>query len=142
MLKAAVVITVSSAFAGILDGAGVFKSFENRLLFAKKRHQVLSVTAVSSTAAAAFGCSQVMAVMLTNQLVSSLYKRNNFDKYELALDIENTAILISALIPWNIAGFIPASTLGVGPEFIPFAFYLFITPLFGIVYHGAKKKVS
>lgn len=48
----------------------------------------------------------------------------------LANDIENTAVVLSPLIPWNIAGLVPATILMTDSGFIPYAVYLYLLPLF------------
>lgn len=52
---------------------------------------------------------------------------------QLALAIEDTATVIAPLIPWNIAGLIPATVLAVGPGFIPYMAYLLLLPLFAVL---------
>lgn len=59
----------------------------------------------------------------------------NIDRYQLAIDLENTGVVLSALIPWNIAAFVPTMTMGVGSTgFIPYAFYLYLIPLTRILH--------
>lgn len=60
---------------------------------------------IVSIITSAFGCTQTLAVILTHMLVKKNYIKNNIDKNKLALDIENSAIIIAPLIPWNIAVF-------------------------------------
>jgi NhaC family Na+:H+ antiporter len=63
--------------------------------------------------------------------------------YHLALDIADSAVVISVLIPWNVAGLIPAKMLGFDARFIPFAFFLYILPLYRMMIGGRagpKKK--
>ncbi|NJN00027.1 MAG: hypothetical protein HC800_25385 [Phormidesmis sp. RL_2_1] len=48
---------------------------------------------------------------------------------QLALALEDTAVVIAPLIPWNIAGLIPATILAVGPSFIPYTGYLLLLPM-------------
>jgi NhaC family Na+:H+ antiporter len=140
MFKIATVVFLSSAFAGIFEGTGMLKYIEKHLEKANKRENVFGVTILLSIATAAFGCSQALAIILTHQLNSKLYVSKEIDKYELAVDIENTAVVISPLIPWNIAGLVPATSLMVGAGFIPFAFYLFLIPLTNIIYYKIKKN--
>jgi NhaC family Na+:H+ antiporter len=47
----------------------------------------------------------------------------------LAVDLENTAVVLSPLIPWNIAGLVPATLLMTDAGFIPYAVYLYLIPL-------------
>ena len=51
------------------------------------------------------------------------------NKEELAMDIENSGILIAGLIPWSIACSIPLSMLGSDYRAIPFAFLLWLIPI-------------
>jgi NhaC family Na+:H+ antiporter len=88
---------------------------------------------VTSIMAGAFSGSQTLAVMLTYQLVRSMYDSAGIDKYELAVDIEDTAIVISALIPWNIAGAVPAATLTANSSYMIYAFYLYLLPLINLI---------
>ncbi|WDU83513.1 Na+/H+ antiporter NhaC family protein [Caloramator sp. Dgby_cultured_2] len=75
------------------------------------------------------GFTQALAVILAVQFAKGLYK----DKYKLALDIENSAIVIAPLIPWNIAGAVPASIMGVNSGLIIYAVYLYVLPIYNII---------
>ena len=79
-----------------------------------------------------------LAVMLTYQLVKDMYASADMDKYELAVDLENTAIIISALIPWNIAGAVPAAALTAGSSYILYSFYLYLIPLVNLIMRRFK----
>lgn len=142
MLKIATVVFVSSAFAGIFEGTGMLDSLHGLLERAKKRENIFLVTILLSIATAAFGCSQALAIILTHQLDKKLYENKGISDYDLAVDIENTAVVISPLVPWNIAGLVPAASLGVGAGFIPFAFYLFLIPLINLMYYKLKSGKS
>lgn len=130
MWKACLVVYVSCALAGIFDGTNMLNSVEKVLARARTRAELFTYTIVVSIVTAAFGCNQSMATVLTNQLVASTYQAKHIDKYTLALDLENTGIVLAALIPWNIAAFVPTTTMDVSPiGFIPYAFYLYLLPL-------------
>lgn len=47
--------------------------------------------------------------------------------------------MISPLIPWNIAGLVPATVLNVNSDFIPYAFYLYLIPLFNLIQMKLSK---
>ena len=67
--------------------------------------------------------------MLTHILSKKNYRINNLSREELAIDLENSAIVIAPIIPWNIAALIPLTTMGIGPIGILFSFYLFLLPI-------------
>ncbi len=129
MLKVSLIVLVSSAYSGIFEGTNTFKELEVYIEGFKKRHGMFLTTVVVSIATASFGCTQALAIMLTNQLVGKMYQRDGRSKYELALDIEDTAVILAPLIPWNIGGAVPAATLTASMGFIPFAFYMYLLPI-------------
>lgn len=134
MWQAALVVYVSCSLAGIFDGTNMLNSVDKILARARTRAELFVYTTAVSIVTAAFGCNQSIATVLTNQLMTNTYKEKNIDKYTLALDLENTGIVLSALIPWNIAAFVPTTTMDVSPVgFVPYAFYLYLLPLVCLV---------
>ncbi len=136
MWRPSVVILISCALAGIFEGTGMLKTVEDLLIKARTRSELFSYTVGVSILTAAFGCSQTISVVLTNQLMSKPYKEKGLDHYKLALDLENTGIVLSALIPWNLAAFVPTTTMNVSSVgFIPYAFYLYLLPIISFIYY-------
>jgi Na+:H+ antiporter, NhaC family len=142
MLKVAVVVFLSSAFAGIFEGTGMLDNIKRSIENAKSRENIFIITILISLATAAFGCTQALAIILTHQLNKELYEKKAIDKYLQAVDIENSAVVLSPLIPWNIAGLVPATSLMIGPLFIPFAVYLYLIPICNIIYYKYEKKLA
>lgn len=144
MLKPALIVFISCALAGIFNGTQMLKSVEVFLMKARTRFQLFLSTALVSFVTAAFGCTQSIAIVLTSQLMKKPYQEQKQDQTRLALDIENTAIVLAALIPWNIGAYVPAITLNVSVTgFIPYAFYLYLIPLFNLLfykYHNSKVQ--
>lgn len=130
MWPPALVVSVSCALAGIFNGTNMLSSIEKGFTKAKNHAELFMYTTVVSILTAAFGCNQSISVVLTHQFMANTYKEKNIDNDTLALDLENTSIVLSALIPWNIAAFVPTTTMAVSPVgFIPYAFYLYLIPL-------------
>jgi Na+:H+ antiporter, NhaC family len=90
-------------------------------------------TTVIGILSAAFGCTQTVAILLTHQLVEKKYKKEGLDDYQIAVDLVNTAVVVSPLIPWNVVGLVPATVLSVNSDFVPYAFYLYLVPLFNLI---------
>jgi NhaC family Na+:H+ antiporter len=128
MLKVSLIVFISSAYSGIFAGTGLLSEIE---LFFERLSQKVGVyltTIITSISSAAFSCNQTLGIMLTHQFEHKIYEKRQISNSQLAVDMENTVILISALIPWNIAGAVPAATLSANAGFIPYAFYLFLVP--------------
>ncbi|NJK38168.1 MAG: Na+/H+ antiporter NhaC family protein [Oscillatoriales cyanobacterium RM2_1_1] len=129
MLKISLVVVISTALAGIFTGTNILNQVEVLLDQAQSERHLFSGTIVIGTVAAAFGCTQTIAILLTQQLVQKKYATFPLTPAQLAVDLENTVVVISPLIPWNIAGFIPAAILTTDFRFIPYAVYLYLLPL-------------
>ncbi len=75
-------------------------------------------------------CNQSLATLLTEQLCRELYTRRS----DMALDLEDTVIVIAPLIPWSIAGAVPLASIGAPESSILFAVYLYLLPLYRLVF--------
>lgn len=141
MLKTGLVVFISSAFTGIFERTGMLKAVEELTQKAKSRTEVFFMTIVVSVASAIFGCTQTLAIILTNMMVNKTYEKRKIPKEQLAVNLENTAIVISPLIPWNIAVLLPLTSLMAGFNSIFYCFYLYLIPLvnlFQIALKGTK----
>lgn len=140
MWQASVVIFMSCALSGIFNGTNMLKSIENILMRARTRQKLFMYTTITSIATAALGCNQSISIVLTQSLMSKSYEDNNIGSYQLATDLENTGIVLSALIPWNMAAFVPTLTMAVSSTgFIPYAFYLYLLPIINMLYFKVSK---
>lgn len=136
MLRPAIIVTTACALAGLLEGTGMLAPIEKMLSRAKGPLGRFSATFITSIGAASFGCNQTIAVVLTEQLMTGAYQEAASPE-DLAIDLENAAILLAALVPWNIAAFVPTTTLGISSTaYIPFAFFLYTVPLVHFVRRG------
>ena len=127
MAKSTLVVLISTAFSGIFSGSKSLSFLDQWLNRIRTQRQLTQSTLLVSILANIFGCTQTIAIMLTEQIMKPHYKSNN---YQLALNLEDTAVVVSPLVPWNIACLIPTTILSVGPGFIPYAAYLLLLPLF------------
>ena len=140
MLKTSAIVAVSSSYAGIFEGTEILKDIEVIVEKISAKFGRLTATTVMSMLTATFGCSQALAIIMTHQLVKKEYIKTRADEKCLAVDIENTAVVVSPLIPWNISGALPAAALAVGAGFIPYAFFLYLLPLVNIFIQAVKKE--
>jgi Na+:H+ antiporter, NhaC family len=142
MLRVTLVVVISTAFVGIFSGTRVLEGIETLLDRTKSRSDYFLGTCLVGTGAAAFGCTQTIAILLTQQLVEKKYQQKEKGNDQLAIDLENTVVVISPLIPWNIAGLVPATILMTDPGFIPFAFYLYLLPLLNLMQLGLGNPLG
>ncbi len=130
MIRPILIIAVASAYSGIFEGTRMLIHFEKTVAKLAGRFGRFSAVLATSTVSACFGCSQTFAIITTHQFMEPYYHKSQTGRSDLAQDIGNTAVLIPALIPWNVAFTIPAAILSVDAGFIPYAFFLYMVPLF------------
>ena len=129
MIKVCVVVFLSTALSGLLTSTHSLAWVGRWLRGVQQQRQLFTGTILISLLSAAFGCTQTIAILLTHQLVSAQYQQQGHSVQQVAIDLENTAVVLAPMIPWNIAGLVPAALLMAGPGFIPFAVYLYLVPL-------------
>lgn len=136
MAKATLVVLISTAFAGIFAGSHALSFVDSWLQGICTQRQLGQATVAIATITNLFGCTQTLGIIMTGQVMQPHYQRyyhhlpTSAGDEQLALALEDTAVVIAPLIPWNIAGLIPATVLSVGPGFIPYTAYLLLLPLF------------
>jgi NhaC family Na+:H+ antiporter len=142
MSKVVLIVIVSTALAGILAETHVLNFIELFLNKAKSQRQLFLATMFIGTVSAAYGCTQTIAILLTQQLVQKRYQSLQLNNEQLAVDLENTVVVISPLIPWNIAGLVPVTLLMSDFSCLPYAFYLYLIPLFNLIYKPRDVKLE
>lgn len=120
-----VIVLLTGLYSGILDGTGNLRPLSGRAEALAGRIGRFPAMIAVSTLCAAVLCNQAVTSMMGEQLLGRLYD----DREELAMDIENSGIMIAGLIPWSIACSIPLAMLGADARALPYAALLWLTPL-------------
>lgn len=124
MAASYVIVTMAGLYSGILEGTGALKPLSGKAeALAGKVGRFPAMVAVTTVCAAVL-CNQAVTAMMGAQLLEGCYD----DREELAMDIENSGILIAGLIPWSIACSIPLAMLGAGNGAILYALLLWLIP--------------
>lgn len=125
MVSTCLVVLLTGLYSGLLEGIRVLEPLQKQVLSLCRRLGRFPTAILTGLGAAMVFCNQTVAVMLSEQLLRSGYN----DRAELAIDIENSGVLLPALVPWSIASSVPLAMIGVGPEALPYAALLWLTPL-------------
>ena len=134
MVKPMLVVFFSGALPPLLHELGTLAPYQDRLGRMAVRVNPFAAAFVSGILTCAIGCSQTLAVFLQVPLLEKVYPEQG--KEEKALAISNSAILLSALVPWNIAMAAPLAIIGASPLGGIFAFYLYLTPIIALLGEG------
>lgn len=125
MAQVAGIVLLTSAYAGLLEATGLLDGLSSLCKRLSLRLGAFRTTVLAGLPVAAVSCNQTLGIMLTKQLCAPLWQNGK----EMVLPLENGIALLAAIIPWSIAGSVPCAIMGVGPECLPYAFYLYMVPL-------------
>ena len=79
-------------------------------------------------------CNQTIATIMCSDLLKKTYEEEGASKTELAIDMENSVIILAPFVPWTIACTVPLEFMQADITSIPYAFLLYLTPLcYGIL---------
>ena len=136
MVSTSIIVGLSSAFAGIFEATGLLKGMKQYLAQVARKATSFGAVLLTAAVTCMLFCNQTLPVILTTQLCRDIVP----DKKELALYLENTAIVIAPLIPWSIACAVPLATIGAPAASILFACYLYLIPVWNQVLCVTVKK--
>ncbi|WP_251423831.1 Na+/H+ antiporter NhaC family protein [Veillonella agrestimuris] len=135
------VIFMACSIAGMLDNTGVWTDLRRLLTNLRGRSQLYGANVILAFITGALGCSQAISVIMTHSIMRTTYAKEGIKDEDVMLDFENSGILISPLLPWNIAAFVPIVMMDVSSTgYIPFAFFLYVAPL--MYWYRLKRKES
>ena len=129
-------VMLASSYKDIFIRTGLLDGFQSKIkILAQKTTIFFSVFCVSLVSCAV-ACNQSFATILTDQLCSSMYDSNS----ERAVDLEDSVIVVAAMIPWSIACSAVISASGA-PELSSItAFYIYLIPAWRILTSFISKK--
>ena len=96
-----------------------------------------SVMLMMSVAMSSIFCNQTVGTLMCSDMLKKPYLDGGGTKEELAIDMENSVILIACMLPWTIGCSVPLALLGVDMRALPFAVFMYAVP---ICYFFTKKK--
>lgn len=138
MLKSSVMVMFTGLFAGLLTGVGAMDGMKGKVELVAQKWGLFGATTVVSIVTGAVFCNQSILCMMGYPLLRESYAGRGAPKEEMALDMENSGVVLAALIPWNIACSIPHQMLGVGAETVLYTVLLYMIPL---CYAVTKKRM-
>ena len=131
-------LLVERVHAGLLGGMGVLNGAAHLAQRLARRAGRFPACAAISVVCSMVFCNQSTCAVVCNQLLEDDYTKRGHGRGEMALDIENSGIVLSPLIPWNISVSIPLAMLGADMSAIPYEILLYAIPL---CYWLTKRRV-
>lgn len=138
MVEISVILVISSAYSGIFNETKMLVELQDRLASGCSKFGRFPCMVALSIGSAMIFCNQTIATLICCDLMKKPYLDSGASASELALDMENSVILLSCMVPWCIGCSVPLAFLGATFAAVPFAFYMYLVP---ICYLFTKKRV-
>lgn len=149
MLDTIWLVLCAMCFGGVMSGSGMLSAITR--LFAKFVYRTASV--VASTFATGLFCNLVLAdqyisIIITGNAFRDLYEKRGLEGRLLSRSIEDSATVISVLVPWNSCGMTQSTVLGVATlTYLPYCIFNILSPIVSMLvailgYKIVRKEVS
>lgn len=129
MLRVGGIVCLSSAYSDIFRQTGLLDGARRTVDRLARQTTPFAATLLTAALSGMIACNQTLCILLTRQLCGDEYD----DPGQLALDLEDSAVVVAPLVPWSIAGAVPLSAVGAPSAAILAAFYLYLLPLCRLV---------
>lgn len=129
MLRVAAIVCISSAYSGIFQNTGLLDNIKSSLHKLAQKTTAFAAMLLTSALTGMIACNQTLTIMLTHQLTDSTEK----DKEQLAIALEDSAVVVAPLVPWSIAGTVPLASIDAPLSAIAFACFLYLLPLYWLL---------
>ncbi len=136
MIRVAGIVCLSSSYSVIFQKTGLLEKLRAGISGVSHRTTPYVSVFLTSAVSSLIACNQTLAVILSHQLCREEYK----DKEQLALDLEDSAVVMAPLVPWSIAGGVPLAAVGAPTAAITASFYLILLPAYRLLCSFLEKR--
>lgn len=143
MLNTVFLIIAASTFGGALVGSGMLQSLTDALVrYVRRRVTMVTATVGTGIFANMITGDQYLSILLTSSLYKKLYKERGYESKLLSRSVEDSATVVSVLIPWNSCGMTQATVLKVATlEYLPYCFFNILSPFMSIFIAAIGFKI-
>jgi len=135
MVKPLCIVSISSTYSGLFEGTGILDGMKTAVSRLAKRITPFGSLLAVSVGTCVISCNQTLAIMLSHALC-----RENQPTQDLAIGLEDTAVVLAPLVPWSIAGAVPLASIGAPTAALPAACYLWLIPLWNLLVSLARDR--
>lgn len=125
MANVTLVVGISSTYAGIFRKTGLLDGAVALVTGLSRKSTPFTGVLATSVISCMVACNQTLAIMLTDQLC----RRTEGTASALALDLENSVVIVSPLVPWSISNVAVLSSVGAPALSILAATFCYLLPL-------------
>lgn len=129
MARVLAIVCLSACYAGIFNGTGFLDGIKGRIGALARRITPFGAVLATAVLSGMVACNQTLTIMLSHQLCQDTAE----SREAMASYLENTAVVVSPLIPWSIACTVTLGTVDAPAASILAASYLYLLPLWNLI---------
>ena len=129
MLRVGAIVCLSSSYSVLFQKTGLLDRVKAAIGRLSRRTSPFFAMLATSALAGMVACNQSLTILLVHQLCRDLHA----DPSNMALDLEDTAVVIAPLIPWSIACAVPLGAVGAPSAAALLACYLYLLPVWRLI---------
>lgn len=143
MLNTIWLILSAMCFGGVLMGSGMASTITRYIL--KGVRGVVGAVSTTVFSGLFFNlctADQYMSIILTSDLNKEGFDRLGIDRRVLSRATEDSATVLSVLVPWNSCGIAQSAVLGVATvTYFPFCFFNLLSPIMSVIVAALGYKI-
>ena len=136
MSELLVTFMVASVMGAVITSSGIFDVLAKNVLlkFIKNRTVLVFVTLVYCYIVNFLTAGgQTVSIIVTEQTFESTYEDMNISRKVLSRTLEDSGTLSAPIVPWGVATIYVMGVLGCSTAYIPYAWFIFIVPVFSMI---------
>ncbi|MCM1079989.1 MAG: sodium:proton antiporter [Bacteroidales bacterium] len=144
MLNTIWLILSAMVFGGAMSACGMLKSFLHAVFrhMVKTRVGLVTATVLNGIAMNIMTGDQYISIILSANMFKEEYARQGYEPRLLSRSCEDSATVVSVLIPWNTCGMTQSTILGVATIiYLPYCFFCYLSPLMSILHAVTGWKI-
>ncbi len=145
MLNTIWLILSAMVFGGAMTACGMLKSFLHAIFrrMVKTRVGLVAATVMNGIAMNVMTGDQYISIILTANMFKEEYSKQGYESRLLSRSCEDSATVVSVLIPWNTCGMTQATVLGIATlVYLPYCFFCYLSPLMSIFHAALGWKIT
>ncbi len=138
-------ILTAMIFGGAMTACGMLRTFLDAIFrpIIHTRVGLVSATVLNGISMNLITGDQYISIILTGNMFRDEYTRQGYESRLLSRATEDSATVVSVLIPWNTCGMTQATVLGVATlTYLPYTFFCLLSPLMSLVYAAFGWKIK
>lgn len=136
MLNVGAIVCLSSSFSGLFSGTGLLDGIRSHVSALAGRLTPFGAVLAVTVPASMIACNQTLGTMLAHDLCSGTEATDG----ALALDLEDSVVVISPLVPWSAACGAVVTMCGAPALCWATAVYLWLIPAWHLVASLAERR--